>query len=200
MPLGPFHLKFAVCINYYSTYRSAKVLRTFKKVERMAVIVQHLQEGGSAPDFELPASGGITVSLNSWRGRNLVIYFYPRDATPGCTVEAEGFSALAGEFASCGTEILGISADSIASHEKFITKNGLAIPLASDESTETLQAYGVWVEKNMYGRKFMGVERTTFLITGDGRIKNIWRKVKIPGHVEEVLVAARALAGVLGGV
>jgi len=161
-------------------------------------MLKPLEEGDLAPEFEMPASGGKNVSLAEYRGKNLAIYFYPRDATPGCTKQAEGFSALVDEFAACGTEILGVSADSVASHEKFIAKKGLTISLASDEGTQVLEAYGVWGEKSMYGRKFMGIERTTFLIAGDGKIARIWRKVKVPGHMDEVLAAARALVGAHG--
>lgn len=156
-------------------------------------MVIQLHEGDQAPDFELAADGGTKVSLADFKGRNLVLYFYPRDATPGCTKQAIGFSELAGDFADANAEIVGVSADSIASHEKFKAKQGLNFTLASDEETEMLQSYGVWVEKSMYGRKFMGIERTTFLINGKGKIERIWRKVKVPGHMDEVLQAAKTI-------
>ncbi|WP_211784782.1 peroxiredoxin [Falsirhodobacter algicola] len=143
-----------------------------------------------APDFTLPSTDGeITLSA---LGQKAVLYFYPRDNTPGCTLEAQEFQRLAGAFAEAGTRIIGISKDDMASHEKFCTRHGLAITLASD-TAEVAEAYGVWVEKNMYGRKSMGIERATFLIDASGAIVREWRKVKVNGHAEEVLEAARAL-------
>ena len=152
-----------------------------------------LQEGDKAPLFALPGDGGDTVSLNDFAGRNLVLYFYPKDDTSGCTREATDFSALASAFAAAATGIVGLSADPVASHVKFKKKHGLTVTLASDETKQTLSDYGVWVEKSMYGRKYMGIERTTFLIDKAGRIARIWRKVKVPNHASEVLEAARGL-------
>ncbi len=152
-----------------------------------------LRIGDAAPAFELPATGGAPISLAGLKGRKAVIYFYPKDDTSGCTLEAQDFQALKGEFAQAGTEVIGVSADSVASHDRFAQKYGLDFTLASDESLTMLEAYGVWVEKSMYGRKYMGVERTTVLIDRDGRIARIWPKVKVPGHAAEVLAAAQAL-------
>ncbi|QGM44997.1 peroxiredoxin [Methylocystis heyeri] len=152
-----------------------------------------LEEGGAAPIFTLPGAGGESVSLADFRGRKLALYFYPKDDTSGCTKEAIEFNALQKEFAEAGTAILGMSPDSPKKHDKFREKYELSIPLAADEAKEALAAYGVWVEKSMYGRKYMGVERTTFLIGPDGKIAKIWRKVKVPGHAEAVLAAAKAL-------
>jgi thioredoxin-dependent peroxiredoxin len=152
-----------------------------------------LKEGDHAPDFDLPRDGGDKLSLASLRGKGVVLYFYPKDDTSGCTVEAIDFSRLKGEFAKFGVEIIGMSPDSSKSHDKFKAKHDLTVPLVSDEDKTVLQAYGVWAEKSMYGRKYMGVERTTFLIGKDGRIARVWNKVKVPGHAEEVLAAAKAL-------
>lgn len=152
-----------------------------------------LAEGDSAPAFDLPGAGDAPVSLKAFRGKKLVLYFYPKDDTSGCTREAIEFNALRDKFAKAKTTVVGMSPDSAKSHDKFRAKYELALPLASDESKETLSAYGVWVEKSMYGRKYMGVERSTFLIDADGRIARIWRKVKVPGHAGEVLAAAQAL-------
>ena len=149
--------------------------------------------GDKAPAFALPATDGRQISLDGLKGRKAVIYFYPKDDTSGCTKEAQEFQSLKKDFASCDTEIVGISADSVASHEKFRSKYGLDFALASDETKEMLENYGVWGEKSMYGRKYMGVERTTVLIDKEGRIARIWPKVKVPGHAEEVLAAAKAL-------
>jgi thioredoxin-dependent peroxiredoxin len=152
-----------------------------------------LKEGDQAPDFDLPGSGGQRIALASFAGKKLVLYFYPKDDTSGCTAEAIDFNSLRGEFAKAETKIVGMSPDSAAKHDKFCSKYELSLLLAADEDKETLQAYGVWVEKSMYGRKYMGVERSTFLIGKDGRIAKIWRKVKVPGHAQEVLTAAKAL-------
>ena len=149
-------------------------------------------DGDKAPDFELPGTGGNPVRLQDFAGRKLVLYFYPKDDTSGCTKQAIDFNALRSEFAKAGTDILGVSPDSEASHTKFRKKYDLALPLASDEAKDTLNAYGVWTQKSMYGRKYMGVERTTFLIK-DARIVRTWRKVSVPGHAEEVLAAARSI-------
>ncbi|MEW6255587.1 MAG: thioredoxin-dependent thiol peroxidase [Pseudomonadota bacterium] len=149
--------------------------------------------GAQAPDFSLPRDGGGTVSLKDFKGRKLVLYFYPKANTPGCTKEAMAFNALRGEFEAANTAIVGVSADSVGAQDKFRAKYDLAFPLASDETTAMLEAYGVWGEKNMYGRKFMGIERATLLIDEQGKIAQAWPKVKVEGHAEAVLAAARAL-------
>ena len=146
-----------------------------------------------APDFTLKRDGGGSVSLSDFLGKALVLYFYPKDDTSGCTKEALEFNALRADFAKAGAAILGVSPDSVASHDKFVKKYELAFPLASDEEKAMLEAYGVWVEKSMYGRKYMGIERTTVLIDKAGAVRTIWSKVKVPGHAEEVLKAVRAL-------
>jgi peroxiredoxin Q/BCP len=146
-----------------------------------------------APDFSLPRDGGDTVSLAALRGGAVVLFFYPRDDTSGCTKEAVAFSALKSEFDAAGVTVLGVSKDSLASHAKFRDKHALTVPLLSDEGSDLCERYGVWAEKSMYGKKFFGIERSTFLIDAEGRIARIWRKVKVPGHAEEVLEAARAL-------
>ena len=145
--------------------------------------------GDSAPNFKLPTDGGGEVSLSDLRGRNVVVYFYPKDDTSGCTKEAVAFTELTTEFDNKDTTIIGISADSPAKHDKFKSKHNLDITLASDEDHVALEAYGVWVEKNMYGRKYMGIERATYLIDKDGKIAHVWRKVRVAGHVEQVLAA-----------
>jgi thioredoxin-dependent peroxiredoxin len=152
-----------------------------------------LKEGDAAPLFNLPGAGGEALSLAGFKGQKLALYFYPKDDTSGCTKEAIEFNALRDEFTKAGTVVLGMSPDSPKKHDKFREKYELSIALAADEAKETLAAYGVWVEKSMYGKKYMGVERTTFLIGADGKIAKIWRKVKVPGHAEAVLAAAKAL-------
>lgn len=156
-------------------------------------IMSTLETGQLAPTFTLPRDGGGTVSLADFSGKKVVLYFYPKDDTSGCTVEAIDFTALAGEFTKAGAVVVGMSPDPVKKHDKFITKHNLGIILASDEEKSVLGDYGVWVEKSMYGRKYMGVERTTVLIDGDGVIQKIWSKVKVPGHAEEVLAAVKAL-------
>ncbi|MGD0642197.1 MAG: peroxiredoxin [Roseiarcus sp.] len=156
-------------------------------------MVKNLDNGDRAPDFELPADDGGSVSMSGLRGKTVVLYFYPKDDTPGCTAEAIAFNALREKFDAAGAVILGVSPDGAASHGKFKRKHALSLTLAADESKATLEAYGVWREKSMYGRKYMGVERTTFLVDAEGRIARIWRKVKVPGHAEEVLAAAKGL-------
>ena len=156
--------------------------------------MEHIRIGEEAPDFTLPGSSGTSVSLSAYRGRIVVLFFYPKDDTSGCTAEAVAFTALKPEFDALGVALIGMSPDSVKSHDKFRTKHGLTVDLASDEEKKVLRQYGVWVEKSMYGRKYMGVERTTLLIDRDGRIARIWNKVKVPGHADEVLEAARALA------
>lgn len=152
-----------------------------------------IEDGKKAPDFTLPDDAGGEIRLSKLKGRPVVVYFYPKDDTSGCTQEAKDFSCLADEFAAEGTEIIGISPDSPASHKKFKSKHGLNVRLLADEQKEIASAYGVWVEKSMYGRKYMGVERSTFLIDKSGKLVKSWRKVRIPGHAEEVLAAVRAL-------
>lgn len=150
--------------------------------------------GAPAPEFDLPRDGGGRVSLADFRGKPLVLFFYPKDDTTGCTAESLAFTALAGEFDAAGAAVIGMSPDSAACHDRFIAKHKLSVALASDEEKTTLQAYGVWKQKSMYGRTFMGVERTTFLILPDGTVAMIWQKVKVPGHAEDVLKAVRNLA------
>ncbi|SEF84600.1 peroxiredoxin [Bosea lathyri] len=152
-----------------------------------------LNQGDPAPDFTLPRDGGGTLSLSQLRGRKVVLYAYPKDDTPGCTQEAIAFNGLRGDFAAANTDIIGVSPDPAKRHDKFKQKYGLDFPLVADETLAMLQAYGIWVEKSMYGRRYMGVERSTFLIDPDGRIARIWPKVKVAGHAEEVLAAARDL-------
>lgn len=152
-----------------------------------------LSEGDVAPDFILDADDGSRFRLADHKGSKLVVYFYPKDDTQGCTLEAIDFTKAAPAFASAGTKVVGISPDSVASHCKFRDKHDLAITLAADPERTAIEAYGVWAEKSMYGRKYMGVERSTFLVGADGRIARAWRKVKVPGHIEEVLAAAKAL-------
>lgn len=146
-----------------------------------------------APDFTLPRNGGDQVTLSALKGQAVVLFFYPRDDTPGCTKESIGFSEHLQQFADAGVAVFGISKDTVAKHEKFASKHGLIVPLLSDADSDTCERYGVWVEKNMYGRKSMGIQRATFLINPDGTLAKIWPKVKVPGHVEEVLDAARTL-------
>ena len=151
-----------------------------------------LTVGDIAPEFTLPGDGGSTIALSSYRGKKVVLYFYPKDDTSGCTKEAIEFNGLKAEFEKANTVIIGMSPDSAKSHDKFKTKYDLTFPIAADEDKAALEAYGVWVEKSMYGRKYMGVERTTVLIGTDGRILAIWPKVKVDGHAAEVLKAAQA--------
>jgi peroxiredoxin Q/BCP len=152
-----------------------------------------LSPGDAAPNFQAPADGGATLGLADFKGKALVLYFYPKDDTSGCTTEAKGFTEAAADFAAAGAAVVGVSKDSVASHEKFKAKYDLGFPLISDEAGSIVEAYGVWVEKSMYGRKYMGIDRSTFLIDATGKIARIWRKVKVPGHVAEVLAAAKAL-------
>lgn len=146
-----------------------------------------------SPDFTLPLADGGEIQLSALGGQAVVLFFYPRDDTPGCTKEALAFSALLPEFETAGAKVIGISKDSVAKHEKFRDKHELTVPLASDEHGSTCEDYGVWREKSMYGKTFMGIERSTFLIGADGKILRVWRKVKVPGHAEEVLEAVRDL-------
>lgn len=151
------------------------------------------EAGAVAPDFALPGAGGEIVSLKALSGKKVALYFYPKDDTSGCTIEAKEFNELNATFAKAGAVVIGMSPDSVKSHDKFRAKYGLTFPLASDETKETLSAYGVWIEKSMYGRKYMGVERATFLIDEKGRIARVWRKVSAPGHAAEVLAAIREI-------
>ena len=150
-------------------------------------------QGAPAPAFDLETDGGGRVSLADLRGRKVVLYFYPKDDTSGCTAEAIAFTGLADAFADAETVVIGCSKDTAKSHDKFKAKYSLNVLLASDPDGGTVEAYGVWVEKSMYGRKYMGVERATFLIDREGRIAQVWRKVKVPGHADAVLKAAQAL-------
>lgn len=150
-------------------------------------------EGTAAPDFSLPVDGGGTLSLSNLKGRKVVIYFYPKADTPGCTKESIDFSRLKPEFERVGTTVLGVSADAVSAQDKFKAKHNLTVPLASDPDRNMIEAYGVWVEKTMYGKTFMGIERATFLVGRDGRVARVWHQVKVEGHAEEVLAAAKAL-------
>src|SRR5580704_9745603 len=156
-------------------------------------MVKELVEADQAPDFELPTDGGGRTHLKDLKGKAVVIYFYPKDDTSGCTAEAIAFNDLRAKFSAAGTTVIGVSPDSAASHDKFKRKHDLKIALAADPERSAIEAYGVWKEKSMYGRKYFGVERTTFLIGKSGRIAKLWRKVKVPGHAEEVLAATKAL-------
>lgn len=153
-----------------------------------------LQPGAKAPDFDLPTDGGSNVSLKALAGKTVVLYFYPKDDTSGCTSEAKAFSEAKAQFDKAGAVVIGASKDSVASHAKFRAKYDLTIALASDVDGKVVEAYGAWVEKSMYGRKYMGIERSTFLIDGQGVLRRAWRKVKVPGHVQEVFKAVQDLA------
>jgi peroxiredoxin Q/BCP len=153
-----------------------------------------LSTGSPAPDFSLATDSGATVTLSSLKGKPVVIYFYPKDDTSGCTLEALDFTALKSDFDALGATVIGISPDSVKAHCKFRDKHGLGIMLAADEERQAIDAYGVWAEKSMYGRKYMGVDRSTFLVGRDGRIAREWRGVKVPDHAKEVLEAVRALS------
>jgi len=152
-----------------------------------------LQPGDKAPAFKLATDGGGNISLSSLKGRPFVLYFYPKDDTAGCTKEAHGFSDNLKKFERLGVNLVGVSKDSVASHDRFKAKYKLKLTLASDAELEAAQAYGVWGEKTLYGRKYMGMERATFLVDAKGVIREIWRKVRVPGHVEAVLAAAKTL-------
>lgn len=146
-----------------------------------------------APDFTLPVTGGGEITLSALKGAPVVLFFYPRDDTPGCTKESIGFSEHLAAFKAAGAQVFGISRDTMAKHDKFAAKHDLTVPLLSDEAGSVTEAYGVWVEKSMYGKTSMGIERATYLIAADGTIAQVWRKVKVPGHVEAVLEAVQAL-------
>jgi peroxiredoxin Q/BCP len=149
--------------------------------------------GENAPDFTLPSTSGQDVTLSSLKPKAVVLFFYPRDNTSGCTKEAIGFSELKETFAAENVEIFGLSKDDMKSHHKFVEKQDLTVDLLTDADSDVCEAYDVWKEKSMYGKKFMGIERSTFLIDGEGKIARVWRKVKVPGHVDEVLAAAKEL-------
>lgn len=149
--------------------------------------------GDKAPAFTLPADGGETLSLSDFKGKNVVLYFYPKDSTPGCTTEAKDFTALIGDFEAAGAVVLGMSKDSVRRHDNFIAKSELKVRLLSDEDGKTIEDYGVWVQKKLYGREYMGIERATFLIDGEGIIRHVWHKVKVKGHAEAVLEAVKGL-------
>jgi peroxiredoxin Q/BCP len=151
------------------------------------------EPGHPAPAFTLPRDGGGTVSLDTLRGQAVVLYFYPKDDTPGCTLEAQSFTSEIEAFAGAGAVVLGISKDSVKKHDKFRDKYGLKIALLSDEESDVCERYGVWVEKSMYGKKYFGVERATYLIGKTGKVARVWRNVKVDGHAAEVLAAVRAL-------
>jgi len=147
----------------------------------------------TAPDFTLPRDGGGSISLSDLRGDLVVLFFYPRDDTPGCTKESIGFSEQLQAFADAGARVFGISKDSVAKHDKFVAKHELTTPLLSDEHGTMCEDYGVWKEKNMYGKQYWGIERSTFIVDREGKIAKVWRKVKVPGHVDAVLEAVKAL-------
>ena len=149
--------------------------------------------GQPAPDFTMPRDGGGTVALSDLKGRKVVLYFYPKDDTSGCTKEAIAFSEKLAEFDAVGATIVGVSKDTVAKHDKFVAKHDLKVILGSDEDGAVCDAYGTWVEKSMYGKTYMGIERATFLIDEGGTVREVWRKVKVPGHVDAVLTAVRAL-------
>ena len=153
----------------------------------------HLNAGDPAPDFDLPRDGEGRVSLAGFAGRTLVLFFYPKDDTSGCTKEAIAFSGLEKDFVAAGAAVVGVSKDTVAKHDRFREKHGLTVPLISDAEGDMCERYGVWVEKKNYGRTYMGIERSTFLIDGTGTVRQVWRKVKVPGHAEDVLDAVRTL-------
>lgn len=159
----------------------------------MSADTSPLAPGALAPDFDLPRDGGERVALTHFSGRPVIVFFYPKDDTPACTNEAISFSALSDQFAALNAVLIGISADNVKSHDKFIKKHNLNVILGADEEKSVLEAYGVWKEKSMYGKTYMGIERTTFLIDGNGKIARIWEKVKVAGHAEDVLAAVKAL-------
>ncbi len=149
--------------------------------------------GQAAPDFTLPRDGGGEITLSALQPKAVVLYFYPKDDTPGCTKEAIAFTGLGAEFDAANAVVIGISKDTVAKHDKFIAKHELGVALVSDAESDVCEQYGTWVEKSMYGKTYMGIERATFLIAGDGTVAQVWRKVKVPGHAEAVLDAVKAL-------
>lgn len=152
-----------------------------------------VNEGDKIPEFSLPIDGGGTLSSADLGGKNVVVYFYPKDDTPGCTTEAQAFRDAIKDFEDANTVIVGVSKDTVAKHDKFKAKHSLPFNLISDEESDLCEQFGVWVEKNMYGRKYMGIERATFLIDGTGTVRTVWRKVKVKGHADAVLEAVRGL-------
>ncbi|MEM6533993.1 MAG: thioredoxin-dependent thiol peroxidase [Pseudomonadota bacterium] len=158
-------------------------------------MTNRLEKGDTAPAITLPATNDRQVNLSQPKGKGLVLFFYPKDSTKGCTTEAQDFSALKSAFEALNVEIIGISRDSLASHEKFIIKSDLTVALASDEDGAASEAFGVWVEKSMYGKTYMGIERSTFLIGSDGKVAELWRKVRVKGHAETVLEATKTALG-----
>lgn len=158
-----------------------------------AAAPKELEPGDRAPAFKMPTDGGGEISTAALKGKPYVLYFYPKDNTSGCTKEAVGFSAAHRKFDAAGVAVIGVSKDSVASHDKFKAKHKLKITLASDPEIKTAQSYGVWIEKSLYGRKYMGMDRATLLVNAKGRVAQVWRKVKVPGHVEAVLAAAKSL-------
>lgn len=178
----------------FQTLHTDSLQRTcgFKNDKRKASLMA--QDGHPAPDFKLADENGKMLTLSKLKGAPVVLYFYPKDDTSGCTAQAKDFSCLADNFKAAGAHLIGVSPDSAAAHVKFIAKHGLAVRLLADEDKAAAGAYGVWVEKSMYGKKYMGVERSTFLIDKAGRIAQSWRKVKVPGHADEVLAAVKALS------
>ncbi len=152
-----------------------------------------IERGTKAPEFSLPRDGGGEVSLSDLAGRTVVLFFYPKDDTSGCTKEAIAFTELLPEFESAGATVLGVSKDSVRKHDKFRDKHELKVTLLSDDESDVCERYGVWAEKSMYGKTYMGIERSTFLIDGEGTVREVWRKVKVPGHAEAVLDAVKAL-------
>ena len=152
-----------------------------------------IEVDGKAPGFDLPADGGGTLSLGDLGDKSVVLYFYPKDDTAGCTKQAIGFSDRIKAFRDHGAEVIGVSKDPVKNHDKFIKKHNLSVRLISDAEGSLCENYGVWVEKSMYGRNYMGIERSTFLIDANGTVQNVWRKVRVPGHVEDVLAAVEAL-------
>jgi peroxiredoxin Q/BCP len=152
-----------------------------------------ISAGDMAPDFTLPRDGGGDVSLSGLKGQKVVLYFYPKDDTPGCTTEAIDFTRLKDDFAAAGAVVIGLSKDSVKAHDKFCRKHGLGVILASDEGSDVCERYGVWAEKSMYGKTYMGIQRATFLVDAGGKVARVWPKVSVPGHADEVLAAAKAL-------
>ena len=152
-----------------------------------------IKAGDKAPDFDLPADGGGRIKLADLKGKKVVLYFYPKDDTPGCTTEAQAFTAAADDFAAAGAVVVGVSKDSVARHEKFKAKYDLQVGLGADVDGAVCEAYGVWVEKSLYGRQYMGIERATFLVDVTGTVQRVWRKVKVSGHAKDVLEAARSI-------
>ena len=173
------------------TKKAAK--KSPRKATRKAAPIKGPKAGDKAPDFTLPTDGTGTITLSALRGRPVVLYFYPRDDTPGCTMEACGFNDNLPNFSGLNAEIIGVSKDNESSHARFRDKFGLKFKLAADTETKVAKAYGVWIEKSLYGRKYMGMDRATYLIDKDGVVRGVWRSVKVPGHVDAVLAATKAL-------